>query len=506
MTQPAPNRMTEPVDPGDLRGAVARAQADPERRQPVVTALARLLRDPGTDPATHREALELLTERLRAGEPGEPGEPPWSGVTLDLSGATLPGLDLTGCHLARIVCDDTRFAGAVSMAGARIEGVAVFSRAVFEGPARFAGARFAGDAAFGRVRFRAPVDFAGARFGAVAWFGRGEDEFWEDDEVWETIEQRESPPWAEPNEADPGWPLAVLVGEYQGWTEGGTGARFAAGVSFRRAHFTGPAWFCHAQFTAAVDLTGAVFEAEVHLTFPGVELTGARCSGDRDGTGSRWPLGWAPVADPEAGFRLVPEGTLRPEVTRLVDPDPEVALAGLRALGALGDSRPELRAPVVAGLCAWLRRPVPFDLAGRLTADQVGQLRVRRAVQSLLGDRLRAPEPTAAEPETGPTAPGSGPGSGASVPHWAGMDLDLLGAVLVELDLTGCRVRYATLAGAQFHGVTRFDHAEFEVARFRLGGGQGRAVWHAPASWIGARFGARATPGQAPEGTLDPTG
>ncbi|MFI9530106.1 pentapeptide repeat-containing protein [Micromonospora rosaria] len=546
--------------PGDrrtaLRDLVDLAGADPELRQPVVDAICGYLRTPvvvagdgvpggdavpggggavsgggdvvpsggdagaaADEPALRRAALGLLADRLRPSADGAPG---WAGITLDLSGATLVDVDLSGCHLTVGRFADTRFVGPAAFAGTRFDGDGVFSRAVFGGPARFPGVRFGADAAFGRVRFRGPVDFAGATFGAIAWFGRGEEELWEDDEAWETVEEIDPAPWDEPNEDDPRWPVAVVMGDYQEWTEGGIGARFGGDVSFRRARFTGPAWFWKAQFAAAADFTGTWFAAGVHLDPPAADLTGARWSGTADDGEMTWPLGWTAVAGADGECRLTPDEPVRRHAGQLAAADPRLAAAGLAALAALGDARPELRQPVADALCAWLRRPVPVPLTDPTgTAVEVAdrEVRLRRVAARLLTDRLRpaaagGPAESTADAPVDPTvgvsvAPtvgavdgAAGPDPATRPPYWPETDLWLCGAVLVDVDLSGCRVRYADFTGTQFHGVTRFDGSDFEAAQFTLGGPDGRATFHGPVTFTDARFGGRREPGRAPDGVV----
>jgi uncharacterized protein YjbI with pentapeptide repeats len=441
--------------PGARRAAVedliALATADPAWRQPVTDTICSWLctpPEPG-DVATadRRAALQLLTDRLRVG--GTTGEvSPWDGISVDLSGATLPYPDFSGCRLDGAAFADTRFYGTAVFAGAVFDDDVTFQRAVFHGDASFTGVRFDGDAAFGRARFRGSVDFTGAVFGGMAWFGRGADTWWDDDAAWDTVDEIDPAPWDEPNEDDPHWPVAVLVEDYQDWEEGGDGARFAGDVSFRDVRFDGPAWFYYARFAAVATFAGARFARRVHLEQPAVDLAGAHRAG---GSESVWPLGW--TAD---GGDLVPDASVAPYGRQLADPDPAVRSAGLRVLARLGDDRPESRQRVVATLCAFLRVPVPFELrADDRTAEQATLLRLRLDAQRILAERLR-------------------PGQA----HWQNMDLWLCGATFLDLDLSGCQARYADFAGAQFHGTTRFDGSRFDRAAFTLDGPYGRATVH----------------------------
>ncbi|MEV6813762.1 pentapeptide repeat-containing protein [Micromonospora sp. NPDC051296] len=354
-----------------------------------------------------------------------------AGVDLDLSGTVVTDADFGGGRFGAVNFADTRFLGSTSFAGAEFEGEAVFARAVFEGEARFQRARFHATAVFGRTRFRAVTSFAGAEFHAMAWFGRGEEELWEDDDAWDTVEEIEPLPWDEVNETDPVWPVAVVVGDYQCYEEGGDGARFAAPVAFRGASFGDTAWFGKARFAAEADFREARFGGPVHLDSPAVDLTDARWSGDE----GSWPWGWS-----------VRDQVLTAEASWAVRTDAQ-------ALAGIGDEHPEQRQRVVDAICAYLRTPLLFDVSGTLTAAQQRVIEDRGTAQRVLAARLR-------------------PG------RWEGMHLWLSGATLVGLDLTGCGGGVAEFTGAQFHGTTGIERAGWDRVVLDLGGGHGRATFH----------------------------
>ncbi|MGC4791653.1 pentapeptide repeat-containing protein [Micromonospora sp. DT178] len=451
-----------------LRRLAELGAAHPALRQGAADAVCAYLRTPpaadgtdGTDAEARRKALRVLAGLLLR------------PTAVDLTGATLVDADFGGCELAEARFADTRFLGTTSFAATRFTGDAVFARAVFHGETRFDGARFAADAVFGRARFRGPASFDRVGFAGMAWFGRGEEELWEDDPAWDDIEDADPAPWDEPNEDDPGWPVAVLMGDYQGWAEGGDGARFVGAASFRWARFDGPAWFCKARFGAEATFRDAEFGGLVHLDQPAVDLAGARWAGAADDEPVCWPLGWAPEPGPDGTSGLAADASVEPYTRQLADRGPDVRRAGLRALGELGDARPELRQRVVDTVCAYLRVPLPFAVTGELTPAQAGEVQLRRDAQRLLAERLR---PATAVP------------GGAGPLHWPETNLSLCGATLVDLDLSGCQVGYADFTGAQFHGATRFDASGFEGAAFRLGGPEGRASFHGDVTFAGARL------------------
>ncbi len=354
-----------------------------------------------------------------------------AGVDLDLSGTVLTDADFGAGRFGAVNFADTRFVGSTSFAEAEFAGEAVFARAVFEGEARFQRTCFHATAVFGRTRFRQVASFAGAEFRAMAWFGRGEEELWEDDAAWDTVEEIEPLPWDEVNETDPQWPVAVLMGDYQSYEEGGDGARFAAPVTFRGASFGDTAWFGKARFAAEADFREARFGGPVHLDSPAVDLTDARWSGDE----GSWPWGWS-----------VRDEVLTPAESWAARTDPE-------ALARFGDEHPEDRQRVVNAICAYLRTPLLFEVSGTLTTEQERVIADRGAAQRVLAATLRAG-------------------------RWEGMHLWLSGATLLDFDLTGCRGGVAEFTGAQFYGTTRIERGGWDRVVLDLGGGHGRATFH----------------------------
>lgn len=141
-------------------------------------------------------------------------------------------------------------------------------------------------------------------------------------------------------------------------------------------------------------------------------------------------------------------------------------LGGLYALERLAQDNPGQRKTIVNVVCAYLR--MPYTLPDGLPEDQVNTVEitaqhqerlqereVRLTAQRLLTMHLR-PVDAAYPVDT----------------FWADVDLDLTGAVLINLDLRFCCLRKATfteakpagiaaVAGAKFTGDVRFDRTEF---------------------------------------------
>jgi len=128
---------------------------------------------------------------------------------------------------------------------------------------------------------------------------------------------------------------------------------------------------------------------------------------------------------------------------QLGNPTAPVRLAGLYALERLAQGNADLRQTVVNVLCAYLRMPwTPADPAAAEPPAAGGEERVvRLTAQRLLAAHLR---------------PASGDG------FWSGIELDLTGATLIELDFRGVRAGRADFGDATFHGASRFTDAEFD--------------------------------------------
>jgi uncharacterized protein YjbI with pentapeptide repeats len=162
-----------------------------------------------------------------------------------------------------------------------------------------------------------------------------------------------------------------------------------------------------------------------------------------------------------------------------------VRLAGLYALERLGQSNPDHRQTIVNVLCAYLRMPPPDADSGAAAEspearrsrehDSGGESQVRLTAQRILTEHLLV-----SDAPFGST-------------FWRGMDLDLAGATLVDLDLSWCGFGTGTFTRARFVGTTAFDHARsqnvsFNEAEFVGDVSFGNAVFSS-ANFFRARFG-----------------
>jgi len=163
---------------GALHTLAMLGETSPAHRPAIVDVICAFLRTPDSDAATRETATRLLVARLRPDRPGF-----WPGMSVDLSGAVLPELDLSHCrvdgdlHLDRCtLLGQTRLRGLVvagntTIRGARFDDHAWLERGHFGGHVWFDGTSFGGDAWFGEARFGGWASFAGTDFAGHAWFG-----------------------------------------------------------------------------------------------------------------------------------------------------------------------------------------------------------------------------------------------------------------------------------------------------------------------------------------------
>jgi Pentapeptide repeats (9 copies) len=179
-----------------------------------------------------------------------------------------------------------------------------------------------------------------------------------------------------------------------------------------------------------------------------------------------------------------------------------VRLGGLYALERVAQNTQTQRQTVVNVLCAYLR--MPYQLPGKPPGGDSGgaegpaegvyrgrmqEREVRLAAQRLLAAHLR---------------PGDNPDHPQDT-FWADLDLDLTGALLIDLDFTRCSLHAANFTTTQFSGATVFndarstsdawfvdaqfnDDAFFTNAQFAGAAGFTRAHFSGDASFNWAQF------------------
>jgi hypothetical protein len=145
-------------------------------------------------------------------------------------------------------------------------------------------------------------------------------------------------------------------------------------------------------------------------------------------------------------------------VEQLGSANAAVRLGGMYALERLAQDNSPQRQTVVNVPCAYLRMPyeasnVPppvtvgpaeYDKAIEEHQDRVQERQVRVAAQRILRDHMQ---------------PGNGPDPTAT--FWNDIDLDLVGATLVDSDLAECAVRSANFKLSTFVGYPSFSAAKF---------------------------------------------
>ncbi|OLR92009.1 pentapeptide repeat-containing protein [Actinokineospora bangkokensis] len=255
----------DPIRLGGLNTLERLATAHPDRRQDVVDVLCACLRAPfDTGEFAVRAAVQrVLTRHLRPGDdPAAPAPDFWPDLDLDLTGAHLIDLDLTGCRVRAITCDNAVFEGRAVLRRTRVGGRARFRAARFLDGISARGARFHAAADFRDAEFDAPEDWPDAGFRAAEFHGDAtfaRAAFTAEAQFRETRFQ-----------SDVSFDRAV----------------FAGGAAFTCAEFRGSAWFGGAVLTGPVDLGGTRFHRHARFcdtTFDGPAVfTGAHFDGFTD--------------------------------------------------------------------------------------------------------------------------------------------------------------------------------------------------------------------------------
>lgn len=192
-----------------------------------------------------------------------------------------------------------------------------------------------------------------------------------------------------------------------------------------------------------------------------------------------------------------------------------VRVGALHALNDLGQEHPKRRRAVMDVWCSYLRMPPPRAEAAPRVVPAIGtepvdttagggkpewpeeELHVRATAQRLITDHLRPHGKLRWKKNPKPAKE-----------FWGAMDIDLTGAHLHDLNLTWCRLRYATFGNVTFTGQTSFGstriskpawfaYASFEHASFLEATFCGNAFFvhtkfSGEASFRGATFSRRA--------------
>jgi hypothetical protein len=296
-----------PVRLGGLYALERLAQDNPGQRPTIVAVICAYLRMPYRPPdeqptnpdgtvvlepaefearAQEREvrvaAQRILTDHLRPG-PNHPADTFWAGTTLDLAGATLIDLDLTGCHTTAHFTRAT-FTGDTRFNRATLTDAASFDQAVFTHTASFGGATFTNTASFSGAVFTDTTWFDGATFTNAASFGgatfadtaRFEEATFLDTARFDRVR-------------------FAGTARFDETTFAGTASfdetTFAAAASYDEARFAGPTWFGRATFTGPASFDGASFTGDVGMHGCWAFLNRAHAN--------MWPSGWSVTPTPE---------------------------------------------------------------------------------------------------------------------------------------------------------------------------------------------------------------
>ncbi|QXJ25902.1 pentapeptide repeat-containing protein [Actinomadura graeca] len=239
---------------------------------------------PHPDPHEERQ-VRLTAQRILHTHLRPDAETPWTGITVDLTGATLIDFTLTGCTVHEADFNEATFTGTADFNGATFTGLANFSGATFTGLANFSGATFTSAADFNGAAFTG-ADFSEATFTGTAYFNRatftrtyfsraiftGGADFIE--ATFTSL-------------ANFNGATFTSLANFNGVAFTGlayfNGATFT-GAYFTRATFTGTAHFAEATFTGLAYFNGATFTGAdfIKATFTGADFNGATFTGRAD--------------------------------------------------------------------------------------------------------------------------------------------------------------------------------------------------------------------------------
>ncbi|MFD4668679.1 pentapeptide repeat-containing protein [Lentzea sp. NPDC058450] len=257
-----------PVRMGGMFALERLAQNIPGQRQMIVNVLCAYLQmslpeDDEQEPQVRARAQAILVAHLRPAA----GDRFWEDTDLDLSGARLSELDLSGCRIRAGRFGGAHLGGTTSLRRAEFAQLS-FDGAAFDGEALCDELVVTGESSWRSTEFRGDTRFDGARLRGRARFDR-----------------------------------AVLSGQsvFAGTEFGGDvsfdGAVFHGDTRFQRAVFLRMASFDGAGFARQARFTGACFAGEV--AFDGIRCTDLRfdeitARADLPGSATRaWPSGFA---------------------------------------------------------------------------------------------------------------------------------------------------------------------------------------------------------------------
>ncbi|POM27163.1 hypothetical protein BTM25_15740 [Actinomadura rubteroloni] len=154
---------TNPPDPQEEHRERARRNAARYRA-------ARDNRPPPIEPAPHgpdpreEHQVRLTAQRLLTTHLQPAAEHHWSGISLDLTGATLTDFTLTNCTVHHADFSHATFSGTTWFHKATFSRTALFDAATFSGNAWFNALTFSGDAGFEETTFSSNASFSAVTF------------------------------------------------------------------------------------------------------------------------------------------------------------------------------------------------------------------------------------------------------------------------------------------------------------------------------------------------------
>ncbi|WP_177231654.1 pentapeptide repeat-containing protein [Amycolatopsis saalfeldensis] len=274
---------------------------DPRLRQTIVNVICAYLRMPPEGEWPQESEVRLTAQRLlehhtRPGPGPDPVSAFWPDIDLDLTGAELVDVDLSGCRLRTIRLRSAQLTGRASFLDTQVTGEADFGAAEFSWTAGFDGARFDGPARFGYAVFADDAEFEDAVFAGETSFSATE---FERGAIFRRAEF-----------GGIGSFVSTRFGDYTTFNR----VAFAQLAEFEAASFAGYAGFRRTRFAVHANFTRAEFCGDVvfdEATFAGPpDLGRAKVRADREGpVVCSWPPGWAaPGLDASAPWaRLVQE-------------------------------------------------------------------------------------------------------------------------------------------------------------------------------------------------------